>query len=124
MKRIFLASMSALIVLSCSHKVSGSGASMNTKANDKPESDATSMYASAIKPIIEAKCTPCHFPDQGGNKESLNSYTAVSNNINEILLRVEKKPDERGFMPFRSKKEPLTAAEIASLKSFKAVLGK
>lgn len=124
MKRILFASMAALIVLSCSHKVSGSASPGNAKSGDKPSADAASMYASAIKPIIEAKCTPCHFPDQGGNKESLNDYAAVSNNITEIIQRVEKKPEERGFMPFRSKKEPLTAAEIASLKSFKTALGK
>lgn len=123
MKKIILGSVALMTFLACSHKVTNSG-SNSSAGSDKPKADANAMYTTDIKPIIEAKCTPCHFPDKGGNKAALDNFATVSNNITEVLERVQKKPDERGFMPFRSKKDPLTPAEIASLKAFQATVGK
>lgn len=119
MKKISLLFLVFVCCYACSHKTTPAA---STPSNTK--TDATAMYESTVKPILEAKCTPCHFPSQGGNKAALDNYAAASNNINEVLSRVQLKPDERGYMPFRGKKEGVTEAEIASLKAWKTALGK
>jgi len=91
---------------------------------EKPKADATALYNSDIKSIMENKCTPCHFPDKGGFKAPLNDFASTSKYIDDILTRVQLKPTEPGYMPFKGKKDPLTEAEIASLKTWKASLGK
>jgi hypothetical protein len=60
-------------------------------------------YAGNISTIMTANCTPCHFPPQG-NKKPLNSYDAAKTNIDEILVRINKNPNEKGFMPMRHPK--------------------
>ncbi|MFT3907986.1 MAG: cytochrome c [Ferruginibacter sp.] len=129
MKKIFFVSFSVLTFIACSHKVisktSDSSSNGAAPAADKPKAaDANALYTSNVKSIFENKCTPCHFPAQGGNKPALDTYAAASSLINECLERVQLKPDERGYMPFRGKKEGLTAAEIDALKAWKAALGK
>ena len=119
MKKISLLFLVFVCCYACSHKTTPV-----STAPSSPKTDATAMYESTVKPILEAKCSPCHFPAQGGNKAALDNYTAASNNITELLSRVQLKPEERGYMPFRGKKEAVTAAEIASLKAWKAALGK
>ena len=84
------------------------------------KADATMVtYASDVAPILQAHCTPCHFPD-GGKMKFLDTQTAVETNIDTILARVQLTPGTDGFMPFKSKKEPLTEAQIATLKAWKA----
>ncbi|MEO6668499.1 MAG: hypothetical protein ABIN36_03415 [Ferruginibacter sp.] len=119
MQRIFFVAFSLLTFVACSHKVINASSAPGT-----PKADATALYVSGIKPILETKCTPCHFPDKGGNKASFDNYSLASSQIDEMLIRVQLKPDEHGYMPFKGKKEGLTAAEIASLKEWKAALGK
>ncbi len=75
-------------------------------------------YATSVQSLVESSCTPCHFPDKGGNKKPLNNYAAIKDNIDDIIRRVSLNPTERGFMPFR--KEKLSDASIAILKQWKA----
>ena len=60
-------------------------------------------YMSDVAPLMTTHCTPCHFPPKG-NKLPLNSFTAVSTNIEDILSRINKDPLEKGFMPFKHPK--------------------
>lgn len=60
-------------------------------------------YATNVQPIISASCSPCHIPP-GGNKKPLNTYDAASQNIDEIIARIQKNPTEKGFMPFKHPK--------------------
>lgn len=60
-------------------------------------------YDGNVKPIMEARCTPCHFPPKG-NKKPYNSYLAVKNDIDSIIDRVNRNPTEKGFMPFKHPK--------------------
>lgn len=76
-------------------------------------------YAQDIKPIMAAKCAPCHFPETG-KKMPLDTYEAVRDNASDILRRVQLPQDHMGFMPFKGKKEPLTEAEIQLLKDWVA----
>ena len=58
------------------------------------------MYLTDVKPLLAEKCTPCHFPPNG-RKKPLDTYESAKENIDEIISRIEKNPDERGFMPFK-----------------------
>ena len=74
-------------------------------------------YTADIAPLMSLKCTPCHFPEKG-KKKFLDTYSAVQNNIEDIVNRVELPMEDEKFMPFKSKKEPLTEAEIQLLKDW------
>jgi hypothetical protein len=89
----------------------------SSKKATAPSLSAVS-YEKDIKPIMIASCTPCHFPDEG-KKKYLDTYNAVSSNIDDILERVKKPQDEKGFMPFQLKKPALTADQIALFETWK-----
>jgi cytochrome c553 len=74
-------------------------------------------YQANVMSIIQANCAPCHFPDKG-NKKPLDTYTAVSANVDDILRRIQLAPTERGFMPNRKPK--LSDADINTIKEWKA----
>ena len=78
----------------------------------------TYAYDTDIAPILMTHCTPCHFPPQG-QKLPLNSFTAVHDNIDFILYRVQLPHDDPKFMPFKMKKEPLSDSLIMVLKVWK-----
>ena len=60
-------------------------------------------YTTSVQPLILANCSPCHIPPKGRIK-ALDTYTAAMSNIDSILIRVNKNPDEKGFMPFKHPK--------------------
>ncbi len=62
--------------------------------------EAKTMYLTDVKLLLADKCTPCHFPPNG-RKKPLDSYASAKENIDDIISRIEKNPDERGFMPFK-----------------------
>lgn len=76
-------------------------------------------YATDVAPIIQDRCTPCHFPETG-KKKFLDTYVAARDNIDSILYRVQLPKDHPKFMPFKSKKEPLSDSLINVLKLWKA----
>lgn len=57
-------------------------------------------YAANVQPLMVANCSPCHFPPKG-NKKPYDTYLAVSSGIDSILSRIQKHPNEKGFMPFK-----------------------
>ncbi len=81
--------------------------------------DQVVSYEKNIMPIVVRSCSPCHFPEEG-NKKMLNTYEAVRDNIADIVDRVQLPADEARFMPFKSKKEPLSKSEIGELKKWMA----
>lgn len=83
-------------------------------AKNKYVAPTAYSYAKDVAPIIQTSCTPCHFPPEG-RKEALNSYETVRDNITEIIELVQLPKDNHRFMPFKSKKPPLTESEIAVL---------
>lgn len=74
-------------------------------------------YTQNIAPLLAKSCTPCHFPERG-KKKMLNTFGAVKDNIDEILMRVQLPESEKKYMPFRSKKPALTKEEIDLLKKW------
>jgi hypothetical protein len=69
-----------------------------------------------ISPLMQSNCKPCHFPPDG-NKKDYHAYTAVKNDIDEILTRIQKAPGEKGFMPSRHAK--LSDSTITVFKKWK-----
>ncbi len=74
-------------------------------------------YKTDIAPMMTTSCTPCHFPPQG-RKEPLDNYEHVKANIKEIIELVKLPETDPKFMPFKSKKPALTAAQIATLEKW------
>ncbi len=60
-------------------------------------------YAADIQPLVVANCSPCHIPPKG-NKKPFDSYSTVKSDIDEIIMRIQKNPTDRGFMPFKHAK--------------------
>jgi len=86
----------------------------NCKSGKNKYVAPTYIYSKDIAPILQTSCTPCHFPPEG-KKEALNSYETVKDNIVEIIRMVQLPKDNHDFMPFKSKKPPLTESQIAML---------
>jgi hypothetical protein len=74
-------------------------------------------YASAMKSIVGANCSPCHIPEKGGNKKALDTYDALKANIDDVIHRIELNPEEKGFMPFKHPK--LSDSTIAVFKQWR-----
>lgn len=60
-------------------------------------------YATNVQPTLVANCSPCHFPPRG-NKLPLDTYAAANKNIDDIIIRIQKNPMDKGFMPFKHPK--------------------
>jgi hypothetical protein len=88
-------------------------------ASSKTEMPAKVVsYKMDVAPIMIDRCTPCHFPD-GGKKKFLDTYAAVSTNIDDIIHRVQLPHDSTEFMPFKSKKPPLSDSLVNVLRVWK-----
>ncbi|MBL0183084.1 MAG: cytochrome c [Chitinophagaceae bacterium] len=113
MKQLFapITLVTLIIFVSCAKKTGPA----NSSAAEAPKPKATS-YTTDVLPLLQARCTPCHFPSKGGNKANFETYATVSKFGAAMLERVQKNPGERGFMPMRNPK--LSEAEIATIKKW------
>ncbi len=113
MKSLFAAiTLGTLIIFaSCAKKTT----SASSSAAEAPKPKVTS-YSADVLPLLQAKCTPCHFPSKGGNKANFETYATAFKAGAEMVARVQKNPGERGFMPMRNPK--LSDTEIAILKKW------
>jgi len=75
------------------------------------KSEVLVSYIKDIRPIMVQKCTPCHFPERG-KKELLHTFGKTQEYVMAIIKRVQLPTTHKKFMPFKSKKTPLTKAEI------------
>ena len=72
----------------------------------KAQAEAAKVtYTAKVQPLIATNCSPCHIPPQGKVK-ALNTYEAAKANIDEMITRIQKNPNEKGFMPFKHPKLP------------------
>lgn len=111
MKNFFLPAI-ALLSMACLSYCSGSKKAATAVVIPKLN------YQADVLNIVSEKCTPCHFPDKGGNKPPLNSYALVTASIDNIISRIEMHPGDRGYMPF--KKPRLSDSLINVFKQWKA----
>ena len=65
-------------------------------------------YTENIKPILESSCTACHSGSSSSGGLSLDNYTAAYNAVKsgDILDRIQREPNEPGFMPSGGQKLP------------------
>ncbi|MTI38161.1 hypothetical protein [Fulvivirga lutimaris] len=90
----------------------------NCKPQQKvSDSEKLISYEVDIKPLMVRSCTPCHFPENG-KKKMLDTHDKVVADISEIIRRIELQPEEKGYMPFKSKREAFSPEEIALLKTW------
>ncbi|MES2847573.1 MAG: hypothetical protein V4685_00845 [Bacteroidota bacterium] len=87
-------------------------------SSKKTTAAATTSFSRDVMPILQASCTPCHFPPDG-HKEPLNSLETVKTHIDPVIERVKLPKEDRRFMPMMSKKPPLTPEQIALLEKWK-----
>lgn len=80
---------------------------------------ATVTYSKHIEPIMQAKCTPCHYPERG-KADMLDTYASVRKHINGIIHRVQLDPTDYDYMPYNQKKPAVTEAELALFQQWKA----
>jgi len=106
----------ALLVVACSPKVAPTRSDTGKKSKNMP----AVSYATDIVPIMQRSCTPCHYPAQGGRKEPLDSYAAVSNHIDEMIARVSMSKLNPKYMPYNGKKDALSPEEIELFKAWVA----
>ena len=109
MKKIYVLSLMAIVSLTLVY------CSASKKAARVPKL----TYTANLATIISTNCSPCHIPAKGGNKKPYDNYANVQMDIDEIIRRIELKPTDRGFMPFK-KTEQLPAEVIAAFKQWKA----
>ncbi len=75
-------------------------------------------YENDLKPLIAGKCSPCHIPAEGGSKKPYASYSAVKDDIDDMIHRISLNPGEHGYMP--SRKPKLSDSTINMFKQWKA----
>ena len=78
----------------------------------------TTYYDTNIKSLVESKCSPCHIPAKGGKKGPLDTYEHMKDNIDNVLMRIQLNPGDKGFMPFKHPK--LSDSAINVFKQWKA----
>lgn len=111
----FLAFLSLITFSYCSSTKKVSSTASSEKTSREPALIPAFTYEKDVAPIVQASCSPCHFPETG-KKKLLDTYEATSKNIDDILTRVQLPVDNKEFMPFKSKKPALSEREIAVLK--------
>ena len=83
------------------------GSSKKATAAKTPEVS----FGKDVLPIMQARCTPCHFPPDG-RKQALNTYADVKTNIAEIINRIKLPHTDDKFMPWKNKKPALSDSLI------------
>lgn len=119
-KNIIIATVLAIFVFAaCSKKTNPSKTTETAVVTEAaPAKPAATSYSSAVQSLVQAKCSPCHIPSKGGNKLNIENYEIAKKNIADIIARVEKNPNEMGFMPMRNAK--LSEEEIGVFKKWLA----
>jgi hypothetical protein len=75
------------------------------------QAPALVTYDANVHPVIMSNCTPCHVPP-GGNKKAYNNYANTKSDIDDIISRISKNPNDRGFMPFKHPKLPDSTIQV------------
>jgi mono/diheme cytochrome c family protein len=80
-------------------------------------SKPTVTYTDHIAQVVVNQCGPCHIAGKG-KLLSLDNYENLSQNIDEVISRIERYPGEKGYMP--AKRERLSDSDIQLFKTWKA----
>jgi uncharacterized membrane protein len=104
--------LAVIIIASCAKKASPAKTAEEGRLAKPP----AVTYSANVKELIQAKCTPCHIPANGGRKKAFDNYDSTKKYIDDIVRRVQLDPAVRGYMPFKNL--PLAAEEITMLKKW------
>jgi hypothetical protein len=110
MRKFFMLSAVAISLLVFSNCNSGK------KIAGKPIPKST--FANDLSPVIMENCVPCHVPSKGGRKTNYDNYDNAKKDIDDMIRRIELKPGERDFMPFK-KTAQLPDSTIAKFKKWR-----
>lgn len=99
-----------IIVAACSKKITA-----DQSVATAPAAKAMS-YTITVKPLMEAKCTPCHFPSKRGFKANFENHASAKQFATDMVRRIELNTTDHGFMPLKNPK--LSAEEIAVFKNW------
>lgn len=77
------------------------------KAQEIPKT----TFAAHVHPVVQTSCSPCHV-SPGGKQTALNNYANIKGAIDEVLVRIQKNPGEKGFMPFKHAKLPDSTIQV------------
>lgn len=115
MKKILIGStvLGIMIFAACSQKVTPT-----TTTPVEPPKPMATTFMGEVQPLIQAKCTPCHLPSKGGFKANFETYESAKKYGPDMIVRIEKMPTDKGFMPFKHDK--LTVDEIDVFKKWVA----
>ncbi len=72
-------------------------------SSKKAHAMVKTTYVGNVQALVTANCSPCHIPPNN-RKKAFDTYAAVKGDIDDIISRIEKNPDDRGFMPFKHAK--------------------
>ncbi len=75
--------------------------STTTSTSTPAPTMAKTTFEADVKPIVLQKCGPCHTT---GNKEHIGEYAIGKQTIDDVIERINKEPNERGFMPMKHEK--------------------
>jgi hypothetical protein len=82
------------------------------------DDEVKTSFDTQIKPILVAKCAPCHLKD-GGSPRLYDNYDVVKADVDKIISRIEKDVKDPLFMPLGATAK-LPQAEIDLIKKWKA----
>ena len=101
---LIIASFAIIFFVACSNKSAPAMAVPKT------------TYETNLLPLMQVKCSPCHFPSKHGNKASFETFPGAAKFGTAIVTRIQLNPTDRGFMPFKNAK--LSAEDIEVFKKW------
>lgn len=81
------------------------------KATKTPPPPPKMTYQTNVQSIVMASCSPCH-TGANARQKSLNTYDQVKANIDDIITRIQRNPNDRGFMPKNHPKLPDSTIQV------------
>jgi hypothetical protein len=120
MKKLFVAIFSISLILFLSNCHTPKQITTNNPPPPKVEDvkKPAVTYKTDITAVIMSNCTPCHIPSLGGKKTPLDNFASVQKDVDSIISRISRNPNERGFMPWRGAVK-LSEANISLFKQWK-----
>ncbi|MCB9034918.1 MAG: hypothetical protein H6553_13860 [Chitinophagales bacterium] len=112
MKKVIGIIVASIVLVSCNAtKKASKTASEDVKLN-------IYSFKEDVLPIFTASCSPCHTNPEGKHVY-LEDHMVAIENIDDILTRVQLPTTDEKFMPFKSKKAPLTEEQIKIIRDWK-----
>lgn len=117
MKRIILFNVLCILIIFLSQACNSIRKNSAAISPSLENTSYTLTFPEHILPIINTKCSPCHVTGKG-SEEKYDQYDVAKEDIDKIIERIKRNPDQRGFMP--KKRLPLNDTLIHLFEQWKA----